>query len=93
MVCCYLGSCRETVQSLKTKWLVKGLTRVLICFDTSSIPKDNLEMAIDMSSFAEASGAVTVVCAFDCSGGGYGSPARIAFAYSLESKSGLAKTE
>lgn len=51
-----------------------------------------------MSSFATGSCAVDLVIigfpmGLESDEGGYGSPARIAFAYSFVSKSGLAKTE
>lgn len=61
-------------------------TRVLICLETSSIPRDNLEIARDMSSFADASGADSLLCCFPVVeglrslDGRYGSPARIALA-------------
>jgi hypothetical protein len=77
---------------------VQALTTFLICFDTSSIPKVSLEMATDMSSLAGCScvfGLVAIGFPVDVESdeGGYGSPARMAFAYSFVSKSGLAKTE
>lgn len=37
-------------------------TRFLICFDTSSMPNVNLEMATDMSSFAMESWLAPFVC-------------------------------
>ena len=74
-------------------------TRFLICFDTSSMPKVNLEMATDISSFAMESWLAPFVCGaarvvgLEGSAYGYVSVASIALAYSFGSKPGLAKAE
>lgn len=73
-------------------------TIFLICFDTSSIPNVSFEMTTDISSLAGGSCVVGLVAmtfpvGLESDEGGYGSPARMAFAYSFVSKSGLEKTE
>jgi hypothetical protein len=70
------------------------LTTDLICLETSSTPKFSLDIATEMSSFGEGSKVdLAGVFGFSSAARGYCSPARIAFAYSFGSKSGLAKTE
>lgn len=65
-------------------------TRFLVCFVTSSIPKVNFDIAMAISSFADASGALSLevwfFIGFASVGGGYDSPDRMALAYSLGSK-------
>jgi len=57
------------------------------------MPRSSLDIAIEMSSLAGSwidSAALGFGCDEDV--GGYGSPARTAFAYALASKSATAKT-
>lgn len=72
-------------------------TIFLICFDTSSIPNVNFDIATEISSLAGGSCvvglvAMTLPVGLESDEGGYGSPARMALAYSFVSKSGLEKT-
>lgn len=55
------------------------------------MPRDNLEIASDISSFADASGVDSLLGCLEA--GRYGSPARTAFAYSFASKAGEANRE
>lgn len=84
MVRSHLSFVRKEADSA-SKW--EGSTRCLICFETSSIPNVNFEIATDISSFAIESWAVAFAklnadfgAAFAPGCKGYGSPARIALA-------------
>jgi len=67
-------------------------TRFLIFLETSSIPNVSFEIATEMSSLAIDSWVPFRFVAARGSEGGYVSDAKIALAYSLGSKSELAKT-
>lgn len=70
-------------------------TTLLICLETSSIPKLRFDIATEMSSFAGSKPAFDTVFAAvpTCACEGYGSPARVALAYSFGSKSELENME
>ena len=80
----------------KARWIILR-TRFLIFLETSSIPNVSFEIATEMSSLAIDSWVpfrFVAARAPRCLGseGGYVSAAKIALAYSLGSKSELAKT-
>lgn len=78
-------------QCFERAWSKHRLTTFFSCFSTSSMPNVNFEIATETSSLTGSNVAVrTAFVLLPC--GGYGSPAKIAFAYSLGLKSGCAKT-